>query len=104
MTKKGFFMFKQLLFIVTFFLLSTAFAKQSLKLQPESPVPPAPDGKTVDLNPYKNVKLKEKEAPTQPTCTSPGGAQYRPGTVNYDTCMKETEKYAPTGFEDKTKR
>jgi hypothetical protein len=92
-----------ILTIVSILFVSIAFAKPPVSLHPENPVPKAPEKNAVDLSQYKNVKLKEKEASQLPSCTSPGGAQYRPGTVNYDTCMKETEKYAPTGFEDKAK-
>lgn len=89
-------------------LLSIAFvsfanAKQPVSLRPENKMPSAPDKNTVDLSPYKNVKLKQKEV-MQPSCTSKAGVQYKPGTLNYDTCMKETENYTPPGLEEKIQK
>ncbi|MCC6137982.1 MAG: hypothetical protein IT287_05075 [Bdellovibrionaceae bacterium] len=61
------------------------------------------DGTSIDLEPYKNVKLKEQKADVSLNCTSLGGVEYKPGTVGYDSCMREQDTYIPTGFETKKK-
>lgn len=74
---------------------------ESLRVKKETPN----HDQSIDMNSLKDVKLKQQDGAisVKANCESVGGKIYEPGTVGYESCMKEQDIYVPTGSEHKTK-
>ncbi len=86
--------------IVLILISSFVLAKQPVSLQPETKVPDVTKKDEVDLNKFKDVELKKKNEPSaiKGVCTSRAGVQSTVGMESYESCMRESERYTPPGY------
>lgn len=67
-----------------------SFAKDPApSLRPAVPVPKM-DDKTIQLDQYKDVKMPDKNS-INFSCKSSTGVEHKPGTAEYESCMRDFE-------------